>query len=486
MRNELLLKILEQFNYYSTEFQACRNRGNENDRLAVELARLRIASGMIATQAIDAGLFGRDVAKLNGGWWDRSLGQVPGGPMTVYGRIPSELVTMDRSGVGRLDLGDTSNAAVAMYLKDVQELHQPWQFDNLWGALVEWLQRQFPTKMRSSDRLLFPRHREYTEEEKSQFASRSRGLPTKDREHLRRDRVITRRSLRHQADASAMACGLLAHQTEEVVRDRERVRATVAWASRKARRIGRSVPKLLGWIYTCRGAGSRYDESFMYEDRTDSSLANIDVGGFGWHIASHHVGEATGFHDSEIAEIASFVGVTCPKSRPDLRTKYDKLQEKLNLPENLGLIDIILLELDERCPGLAADIPRTVPSVIKAIDHLEPLPDPGASAPRRVRSERTMGEQSVEWKTMAMAPNDLAEELKCSAESINRYAAATGLTTPGQGERSFRYKAGEVVKIMQHASTRAGGKKTRRLAMEWLEVHRADSLGDALGRQGSN
>jgi hypothetical protein len=66
------------------------------------------------------------------------------------------------------------------------------------------------------------------------------------------------------------------------------------------------------------------------------------------------------------------------------------------------------------------------------------------------------------------SPAELTDLLRCSSDTLNRYAKAVGIATPAPGERSFTYSRDERDRILTHAEQHAGSRDTKRRAREAL------------------
>ena len=102
----------------------------------VNVAQSKVQAGRLLVAAIDGGAFPESLCDVNGQWWDRGQGRVPGGPFAVLGGI-------------RWKAGDPSPFAAPDYLAAARRSWDAAQFAAVWTfAIGSWLVKAFPDRFR--------------------------------------------------------------------------------------------------------------------------------------------------------------------------------------------------------------------------------------------------------------------------------------------------------------------------------------------------
>lgn len=121
--------LSKQFASLGNQFDEYARQGEKPRHIAVNLEASAPKAGRLLVAAIDAGAFPESRKSQNGGWWDRTAGRIPGGPLAVSNQISSD------------DDPD--------YLANVAKNFTSDQFFWCWFfAIGSWLVLSFPSRFR--------------------------------------------------------------------------------------------------------------------------------------------------------------------------------------------------------------------------------------------------------------------------------------------------------------------------------------------------
>jgi|GEM_PF-4503796 len=134
-RNDLT-SIARDFRRLSRRFEGYAKRARKARHLAVDIQQTAVQAGRLLIAAIDAGGFPETLHDQNGGWWDRSIGRVPGNVLAVLGRM-------------HWHEGQPPPHRQAEYLAAAAKPLEPGQFLMCWiFAIGSWLVCSFPERFR--------------------------------------------------------------------------------------------------------------------------------------------------------------------------------------------------------------------------------------------------------------------------------------------------------------------------------------------------
>ncbi|QOJ18612.1 MAG: hypothetical protein HRU76_13920 [Phycisphaeraceae bacterium] len=131
-----LTAIARGFRALAERYTGDVERDTKAGHLAFNVRARNIQASRLLVAAIDAGAFPKVRAELNGAWWDRATGRLPGGVLTIYGTITwkqGEPLPDDRP----------------EYLADAAKPLTPEQHAMCWvHALTSWLYPKFQPRFR--------------------------------------------------------------------------------------------------------------------------------------------------------------------------------------------------------------------------------------------------------------------------------------------------------------------------------------------------
>lgn len=131
-----LQRLVRDFRRLSRRFPEHVRRARKLGHLNMNLAATAVQASRLLVSAIDDGAFPESARDRNGGWWDRSKGRVPGGPVTVEGTI-------------RWSVGEPLPEQQPRFLAAASAPFDDAQYRRCWMMTISsWLTKAFPDRFR--------------------------------------------------------------------------------------------------------------------------------------------------------------------------------------------------------------------------------------------------------------------------------------------------------------------------------------------------
>lgn len=125
MSDQDFQRLSQDFELLASRFHDFAVRGVKSQHIATNCNETIVRAARLLIEAMDAGAFQKSAKITNGGWWDRSIGRIPGGVITVYGSFNSESPPDDF-------VGDTNKEFTS------EQLQRLWVF-----TIGSWLTKSF-------------------------------------------------------------------------------------------------------------------------------------------------------------------------------------------------------------------------------------------------------------------------------------------------------------------------------------------------------
>ena len=131
--------IASEFRRLSKRFEEYRKQDAKAAHLSVNLAESHVRSGRMLVAAIDADAFPKSMSEQNRGWWDRTIGRLPGGVLTI---------SLDGL---RWRKGEPSPGERPEFIAAASKPLDPAQLARCWTfAVGSWLVPKFPSQFRQN------------------------------------------------------------------------------------------------------------------------------------------------------------------------------------------------------------------------------------------------------------------------------------------------------------------------------------------------
>lgn len=149
-----LRTIAAQLRECGDQLQKYADRCVKPAHLARHISDAWVTAGRLMISAIDLKAFPKERREVNRGWWDRTVGRFPGGPVALYGSIPQALLKSatlkPKHGHGEIvAVNEPDPQAVEQYRIDATKPFEPEQFAKSWlFAFGSWIVKKFPERFR--------------------------------------------------------------------------------------------------------------------------------------------------------------------------------------------------------------------------------------------------------------------------------------------------------------------------------------------------
>ena len=131
-----MTRLAGDFRLIGNRFEEYARQASKAQHLLVNLHECAVRAGRLLISAIDADCFPEAQTDVNGGWWDRHLGRLPGGVLAVSGGFS-------------WSKGDPAPNSAPDYLEKATQSFSPDQLRRCWTfAIGSWLARRFPDRFR--------------------------------------------------------------------------------------------------------------------------------------------------------------------------------------------------------------------------------------------------------------------------------------------------------------------------------------------------
>lgn len=453
MPSKSLTEIRDQLHELAARVEKYESRGGPASELAENLYGAMVQFGRLTIDAIDGNAFHRIFSELNGGWWDRSIGRIPG---AAY--IAGSTAALDEG----VDPTDQPTPLI---------IETDDQFETCSIYTLCWLQNAFPTQIRFEgfdvNFSKIARDQDGQPVDKDgrtlNWVDNGQGGKCYDGEIAREEHFFTEAEwlARHRRRAEALAdgCRLLAALINGNVLAIGRSRAVVEEAAEMAKVVGQSVIRLLIWARLARDAALKLSPKMRELGIACHDRCNLDVDGVAWRVLRKHLTMTTPYQEEELTTLAMYIYTAQWVKRRDLKAAHAEFLKTLESQENAGLFQIIVDELEEKCPEIAADVLIGIRAAADQSIDAERATSPGIVEPRLPALAATVE---------AMTTTAISDMLDCSTRRVSDYAKAVKVPRPGRGQHSFKYVGESVVAIVHYAATNSCITHVRNNAKAWL------------------